>query len=206
MLDTHTFRSVRWLAVVGLMAGALGCAGGRPGGTPTTSISSSPADDLRSGRELLPTPAVAEKAAWQSIEVRGFSAAFPAAATKVTQKVPAPQGEVFLTALYAAWNGGTYAVIVADSPVAVTPEMMESPDFVRGVESSAGGKVQAQRTVTLDGRKARELDLVVAGRGTIRARVYATGGQIFQALCGPIDKVAESDAQRFFDSVKLPTP
>ena len=66
------------------------------------------------------------------------------------------------------------------------------------------GQIQSEKQIALSGFPGLELEVLPPKGAIMRARIYATKHQVFQALVGvPKVRLSSDDVQKFFDSFQL---
>lgn len=135
-----------------------------------------------------------------------YSVRFPGRPKETTKAVTTPLGDQTVhLASYATGDGNVFLVSYTDYPAeAVKPENRATLyDGIRTGVIGKEGKVTADKEVTIDGEKGREV-VVDKGKQVTRVRVVVKGTRLFQLMAvGTGEFVTGKDATKFFESFEF---
>jgi hypothetical protein len=147
--------------------------------------------------------------AWRpfAVPADGFRVEFPGFPMRQQQEVTTPYGTVTLRVytVMQVLHGATYAASYCVYPPAMVAQMPGTPlETMRdAVVGQTGGKVTAERAVTLGDATGKDITLQEPGVGTMRLRVFMVEDRTYALLVRPVPKRSAAYAERFLESFRL---
>ena len=141
-----------------------------------------------------------------------FRATFPGSPKEQVVKVPAPPvGEIETHILVVEKGGLIYAVAYNDLPKVVVdadPKATLEGGVQGAVKKIEGGKLIAERDITVDGNPGKEFEASMAGpkgvAGVYRSRIVMAKPRLYQVIhAGPKDAVMSDAGAAFLKSFQV---
>lgn len=162
----------------------------------------------------VPAPeAAAKPAGWKEFTSKGgFKFSLPSSGKVIQQdlQVDSPVGKlnVHIHGVELPKNAGAFMTIYSDYPDAVLKGGADNilDGAKAGVTGSLkGAKISSESKIKFQGHPGRVWTIDIAGKGTMKARVFLVKNRLIQLLAGSESgkAVEEKDVQAFFDSFKL---